>query len=246
MFSEKVLGVIFDGTGYGDDGNIWGGEFFDYENNEIKRINHIEYFDWLLGDKTAKEPRLSLLSLASDEMVEVLQEKFTPYELKTYHTLKNTNQLKTSSVGRLFDAVASLLNITDYNTYEGEAAILLENSISSYDIKSCKSYLSAPEKGISATEIIKNMVDDFQNGNPKDQLILNFLYTLAFSIIEIAKLNNYEHLAFSGGVFQNTTLVDILITLAPKEIKLYFHKDLSPNDENISFGQLMYYLNIKK
>ena len=246
LFSEKVLGVIFDGTGYGDDGNIWGGEFFDYENNEIKRINHIEYFDWLLGDKMAKEPRLSLLSLASDEMVEVLQEKFTANELKTYQTLKNTNTLKTSSVGRLFDAVASLLNITDYNTYEGEAAILLENSISSYDIKSCKSYLSAPEKGISATEIIKNMVDDFQNGNPKDQLILNFLYTLAFSIIEIAKSNNYEHIAVSGGVFQNTTLVDLLIELAPKEIKLYFHKDLSPNDENVSFGQIMYYLNIKK
>ncbi|HSQ47576.1 MAG TPA: Sua5/YciO/YrdC/YwlC family protein, partial [Lutibacter sp.] len=246
LFSEKVLGVIFDGTGYGDDGNIWGGEFFDYENNEIKRINHIDYFDWLLGDKMAKEPRLSLLSLASDEMLEVLQEKFTANELKTYQTLKNTNTLKTSSVGRLFDAVASLLHLTDYNTYEGEAAILLENSISSYDIKSCKSYLSAPEKGISATEIIKNMVDDFQNGNPKDQLILNFLYTLAFSIFEIAKSNNYKHMAFSGGVFQNTTLVDIIIELAPKEIKLYFHKDLSPNDENISFGQLMYYLNIKK
>jgi hydrogenase maturation protein HypF len=246
LFSEKVLGVVFDGTGYGEDGNIWGGEFFDYEANKIERINHITYFDWLLGDKMAKEPRLSLLSLASDDMLEVLQEKFTAYELKTYHTLKNTNTLKTSSVGRLFDAVASLLNITDYNTYEGEAAILLENSISRYDIKSCKSYLSAPEKGVSSTEIIKNMVDDFQNGNPKDQLILNFLYTLAFSIIEIAKSNNYKHMAFSGGVFQNTTLVDLIIELAPKEIKLYFHKDLSPNDENISFGQLMYYLNIKK
>lgn len=244
LFSEKVLGIIFDGTGYGDDGNIWGGEFFKYEHHKIERINHVDYFDWLLGDKMAKEPRFSLLSLASDDMLEVLQEKFTANELKTYQTLKNTNTLKTSSVGRLFDAVASFLNLTDYNTYEGEAAILLENSISSYDIKSCRSYLSAPEKGISATEIIKNMVDDFQNGNPKDQLILNFLYTLAFSIVEIAKSNNYKHMAFSGGVFQNTTLVDLIIELAPKEIKLYFHKDLSPNDENIAVGQLMYYLNI--
>ncbi|MFZ2430053.1 MAG: carbamoyltransferase HypF [Lutibacter sp.] len=246
LFSEKVLGVIFDGTGYGDDGNIWGGEFFDYEHHKIERINHIAYFDWLLGDKMAKEPRLSLLSLVSDEMVEVLQEKFTANELKTYQTLKNTNTLKTSSAGRLFDAVASLLNITDYNTYEGEAAILLENSLFGFDLKSCRSYLSASEKGISATEIIKNMVDDFKNGNPKKQVILNFLYTLAFSVIEIAKSNNYKYIAFSGGVFQNTTLVDILIELAPKEIKLYFHKDLSPNDENISFGQLMYYLNITK
>lgn len=246
LFSEKVLGVIFDGTGYGDDGNIWGGEFFDYEHHKIERINHVDYFDWLLGDKMAKEPRLSLLSLASDDMLEVLKTKFTASELKTYLTLKNTNTLKTSSAGRLFDAVASLLHLTDYNTYEGEAAILLENNISSYDIKSCKSYLSAPEKGISATEIIKNIADDFQNGTPTEQLILNFLYTLAFSIIEIAKLNNYKNIAFSGGVFQNTTLVDIILALASKEIKLYFHKDLSPNDENVAFGQLMYYLNSEK
>jgi hydrogenase maturation protein HypF len=246
LFSEKVLGVIFDGTGYGDDANIWGGEFFDYEANKIERINHINYFDWLLGDKMAKEPRLSLLSLASDEMMKVLKDKFTQNELKTYLTFKKSNSLKTSSAGRLFDAVASLLNITDYNTYEGEAAILLENSISSYELKSCKSYLSAPEKGISATEIIKNIYADFNLGTSKETIILNFLYTLAFSTIEIAKSNNYDHIAFSGGVFQNTTLVDLLIELAPKEIKLYFHKDLSPNDENISFGQLMYYLNIAK
>ncbi|MDF1517273.1 MAG: Sua5/YciO/YrdC/YwlC family protein, partial [Lutibacter sp.] len=246
LFSEKVLGVVFDGTGYGDDANIWGGEFFDYEHHKIERINHVAYFDWLLGDKMAKEPRLSLLSLASDEMMEVLKEKFTQKELKTYQSLKKTNKLKTSSVGRLFDAVASLLNITDYNTYEGEAAILLENNISDYNIKSCKNYLSNPEKGISATEIIKNIYADLNSGIAKETIIINFLYTLAFSIIELAKINNYIHIAFSGGVFQNTTLVDLVIALAPIEIKLYFHKDLSPNDENVAFGQLMYYLNITK
>ncbi len=246
LFSEKVLGVIFDGTGYGDDANIWGGEFFDYENNEIKRISNIDYFDWMLGDKMAKEPRLSLLSLASDEMIGVLSEKFTISELKTYQSLKKINQLKTSSAGRLFDAVASLLNIADYNTYEGEAAILLENFVTNYQLKSCKNYLSNPEKGISATEIIKNIYAELQIGKPTEQIILNFLYTMAFSIIELAKTNNYKHLAFSGGVFQNTTLVDLVIALASKEIKLYFHKNLSPNDENISFGQMMYYLNITK
>lgn len=246
LFDKKILGVIFDGTGYGDDNNIWGGEFFDYEANKIERINHIDYFDWLLGDKMSKEPRLSLLSLASDEMNIVLKGKFTPNELKTYHSIKKTNKLKTSSVGRLFDAVASLLNITDLNTYEGEAAILLENRITEYHLKSCKSYLSAPEKEISATEIIKNIYEDIQSGIPTEQIIINFLYTLAISIIEMAKHHNYKHIALSGGVFQNTTLVDLLVELAPKEIKLYFHKDLSPNDENISFGQMMYYLNMTK
>jgi hydrogenase maturation protein HypF len=246
LFSKKVLGVIFDGTGFGDDGAIWGGEFFDYEANKMERISHIAYFDWLLGDKMAKEPRLSLLSLASDEMIAVLKDKFTQNELKTYLTLKNSNPLKTSSAGRLFDVVASLLNIADFNTYEGEAAILMENRIQNYDLKSCICYLLAPEKGISAIEIIKNIYADIQRKTPSEEIIINFLYTLAFSIIEMAKSKNYKHITFSGGVFQNTTLLDLLIALAPKEINLYFHKDLSPNDENSSFGQLMYYLNIKE
>jgi len=245
LFDKKVLGVVFDGTGYGDDNNIWGGEFFDYRSNSITRINHIDYFDWLLGDKMSKEPRISLLSLANDEMLETVSEKFTKNEFKTYQSLKKTNALKTSSVGRLFDAVASLLNITDYNTYEGEAAILLENSITHYDLSSCKSYLNSGKNIFSGKEIIKNIYIDFKNGITKEIIITNFLFTLAQSIIDVAKTNNYKHIALSGGVFQNSTLVDMLIELAPKEIILYFHKELSPNDENISFGQIMYYLNIK-
>jgi len=245
LFDKKVLGIVFDGTGLGDDNAIWGGEFFNYEKNEIKRINHIEYFDWLLGDKMAKEPRISLFSLASSKIDEILEKKFTSNELKTYTTLKRINTLKTSSVGRLFDAVASLLGITNFNTYEGEAAILLENLVINYNLKFCKSYLSSIEKGISSKEIINNIFKDIKMGKSKKSIISNFLFTLASTIIEMAKTNNYKYVAFSGGVFQNTILVDMLIELAPKEIKLYFHKDLSPNDENISFGQLMYYIHIK-
>lgn len=244
LFNQKVLGVIFDGTGYGDDTNIWGGEFFNYENNTIHRLTQIENFDWLLGDKMSKEPRISLFALASEDMIDLLKEKFTENELKSYHYLKKQNKLKTSSVGRLFDAVASLLNITDFNSYEGEAAILLENLISEYNISTCKSYLNSIENGISAVEIIQNMYAAIQNGDSKENCIENFLFTLADSVIKIAQHNNYKHIACSGGVFQNSTLVDMLIELAPNEIKLYFHTNLSPNDENISFGQLMYYLHI--
>ncbi|WP_298265445.1 carbamoyltransferase HypF [uncultured Lutibacter sp.] len=245
LFNKKVLGVIFDGTGYGDDAQIWGGEFFKYESNQIERLNHFNYFNWLLGNKMSKEPRLSLLSLASEEMNTVLKQKFTQNELKTYQHLKQNNQLKTSSVGRLFDAVASLLNITDYNTYEGEAAILMENLITNYDLKTCKNYLNNLENEISSTQIIKYIYQDIQNGVSKENCIANFLFTLASTILKIATTNHYKHIAFSGGVFQNTILVDMLIELVPKEIKLYFHKQLAPNDENISFGQMMYYLNIK-
>jgi len=245
LFDKKVLGVVFDGTGFGDDEQIWGGEFFNYEANKIERINHFEYFDWLMGDKMSKEPRLSLFSLASEEMETILVEKFSSNEIKTYQYLKKVNKLKTSSVGRLFDAVASLLNITDFNSYEGEAAILLENLITGYDLKTCKSYLKTIETEISSKEIIKNIAIDFKNGVLKETIVVNLLFTLANTIVEITKNNNYKHVAVSGGVFQNTVLIDMLLELAPKEINLYFHKDLSPNDENISFGQLMYYLYIK-
>ncbi|NOR26993.1 MAG: carbamoyltransferase HypF, partial [Lutibacter sp.] len=77
LFNKRVLGVVFDGTGFGDDKQIWGGEFFNYEVNSIERINHFKYFDWLLGDKMSKEPRISLLALSSSEMNEILAKKFT-------------------------------------------------------------------------------------------------------------------------------------------------------------------------
>jgi len=190
----------------------------------------------------AKEPRLSLLSLASAEITEILAQKFTSTALKNYNYLKSQNKLKTSSIGRLFDAVASLLNISDFNSYEGEAAILLENSIENYDLSACKNYVTF--ENFSAHVIIQNIYKDLKKGISTKKIIANFLFTLANYILKYAKNKQYKHIAFSGGVFQNTTLVDMLIELAPKEIKLYFHKDLSPNDENISFGQMMYYLKI--
>jgi len=242
---DPVLGVIWDGTGYGDDGQIWGGEFFDFRSKKIERISHLEYFDWMAGDKMAKEPRLSLLSIADHSLRSEIAKKFSKEEMGVYQTLKKQNKLKTSSVGRLFDAVASLLNICDINTYEGEAAILLENLVTDHNLKSHKSYLTGIENGISAKDILSKIYADIKTGESKEQIITNFLFTLASVIIATAKRNNYRHVAFSGGVFQNTTLVDMLIELVPKEIKLYFHRELSPNDENISFGQIMYHLHIK-
>ena len=244
LFDSTVLGVIFDGTGYGDDGQVWGGEFFSYNTNTIERIGHFQYFDWILGDKMSMEPRLSLLSLADPSMVQFMTGKFNTSELKTYDSVLKNNKLKTSSVGRLFDAVASLIGISDYNTYEGEAAILLENFIDTYDPSACRNYHETIENEISARLIIKEMYKDLVAGVSQKQLVANFLFTLTSIILKMAERHGSENVVLSGGVFQNTTLVDMLIELAPKEIKLYFHKNLSPNDENIAFGQIAYYLNI--
>lgn len=248
LFTKKssILGVVWDGTGYGDDAQIWGGEFFTYQNGNMDRVGHFEYYDWLAGDKMAKEPRMSFFSLANDSMQHEIKQKFTKEEISIYNQLKQKEALKTSSVGRLFDAVASLLGLCDQNTYEGEAAILMENQIQEYKFENCKAYISEIKKGIVPThELFNNLYVDFKKGTDKVEIITNFLYTLATIILEMAGQNNIKGIALSGGVFQNTVLVDMLKELAGTKYKLYFNRNLSPNDENISFGQLMYHQHIK-
>lgn len=243
---ETILGVIWDGTGFGDDKNIWGGEFFTYKNKQLNRLTHLSYFNWLAGDKMAKEPRISLLSLASDEMILSVKNKFSSEEWNIYKSILKNNSLKTSSMGRLFDALASLLNLTNFNTYEGEAAIVLENQVEDYQLKNCINYHPTIENNkISPQLILQNCHHDFVNGIAISQIIGNFLFTLSSIIIEIAHQQNIKHIALSGGVFQNTTLVDMLLELAGNEYYLYFNQQLPPNDENIAFGQLMYYYHCK-
>ncbi len=244
--SNRVLGVVWDGTGYGDDGQIWGGEFFIFEKDKIDRIGHFEYFDWLAADKMSKEPRLSNFSLSHPNGQDSFTKIFSLEEYGIYQTIKLNNKLKTSSVGRLFDAVASLLNICHFNTYEGEAAILLENLVEGYDLSNCKIYCSINENGqIPTYELFQELRSDKENGETNKNIITNFLFTLASLIIQMADRMETKEIALSGGVFQNTTLVDMLKEIAKEEYTLYFNRNLSPNDENISFGQIMYYLHIK-
>ena len=243
---DNVLGVIWDGTGYGDDGNIWGGEFFKYSKSSIERLAHFEYFNWISGDKMSKEPRLSLFSLADESLAEALESKFTSEEIKVLSIIKENNKLKTSSVGRLFDAVASLLNICDYNSYEGEAAILLENLVLEYNTENCKNYcIGFSDDFIPTAQILKGVHTDLIRGIETQQIIANFLFTLASLIFDIAKKSKVSKICLSGGVFQNTTLIDMLIEINQNKRKLFFNRNLAPNDENIAFGQIMYYLNCK-
>ncbi|MDT8415739.1 MAG: carbamoyltransferase HypF [Flavobacteriaceae bacterium] len=246
LFDDRVLGVVFDGTGYGDDGQIWGGEFFSYQNQSIERIHHLEYFDWLAGDKMAKEPRLSLLSLSKDNVDCKTGSKFTPAEYNFYKSMKRPNNLKTSSVGRLFDAVAALLDLTDYNTYEGQAAMMLENLIVEANFENCVNYLNHAQDAFSGSYILQFACNELNRGVPKPQIAANFIFTLANYILDFAGASGYQKIAFSGGVFQNTILVDFLRTLAPNHVALFFHEAVPPNDENIALGQLMYHLHINR
>ena len=121
---EAVLGVVWDGTGLGADGNTWGGEFFKYEANELLRCCYFDYFPAIAGDKMAEQPRIAAFCATGFEWPQsnLLRKKFTGPEWVNYRSLLNNTTLFSSSAGRIFDAVASLLDLCDKQTYEGEAA----------------------------------------------------------------------------------------------------------------------------
>ncbi|MGB3074245.1 MAG: carbamoyltransferase HypF, partial [Chitinophagales bacterium] len=131
---EKILGIIWDGTGLGSDGNSWGGEFFIYEKGNLTRAYYLEPIINLAGDKIAKEPRIAALAIAGDllEAASILRPKFSDLEWNFYRKAFSQPAIQTSSVGRYFDGVASLLNLVNMNSYEGEAALLLEKYADDY------------------------------------------------------------------------------------------------------------------
>jgi hydrogenase maturation protein HypF len=245
--SQKILGVIWDGTGLGDDYQIWEGEFFIYKNKQITRINHFEYFNWLANDKMAREPRLSLFSLLDKEDRNFIKEKFTKTECTVYDKMLKSNHLKTSSVGRLFDAVASLLDIVDVNSYDAEAPMLLENCAKKYQFKNRIDFLENENyDNIPTKLIIKKIIEAINKDLPKEYIAFNFMYTLAKVIVNSALKNEVQIITCSGGVFQNSMLVKLLTSLAiENQLELKINRKLPANDENTSFGQLMYFQNIK-
>ena len=242
---ESVLGVIWDGTGLGDDGQIWGGEFFQYSNYSFERVAHFDYFPHLMGDKMAYEPRLSALSLTNGS--DVSKEKFSAIEWQYYtRQLHQTDRLRTSSVGRLFDGVASVLGLIDRATYEGEAALLLETLATDYIQRhgygKLTSYFSEfeVEKTISYQSLADGILQD-KGEHSNGFIAARFHYSLADCIRQVANKLSIKKVAMSGGVFQNALLVDMIYKLMADDYELFFHQQLSPNDENISFGQLACY-----
>ncbi len=241
---DKILGIVWDGTGLGDDGNIWGGEFFHYQKYKIERLHHIGEFDFILADKMVKEPRISALAIGHkfEKAQKYLQPKFNETEWKIYQKLLSNTQLKSTSMGRLFDAVASLVFNFDIHSYEAEVSMKLEwqatqflekNQTDGYNLTA---YAYENFSGF----IFEQIIDDLNKNIDFQKIAAKFHLTLVNYIWQIADQYGYEHLAFSGGVFQNALLVDLMIEKNNNRKKLYFHKELSPNDEGIVLGQLVY------
>lgn len=251
---EAVLGIIWDGTGLGNDGNIWGGEFFMYEQKIMSRCCHFDYFPVIAGDKLAMEPRIALLCTTNNEWpkLQCIREKFNHAEWKNYQSLIRAATLFSSSVGRIFDAVASILNLCDKQTYEGEAAMYLqalaEEWVRKNKFEMDDSYFTDAEsyERISTSSLLHNIIRDVKSGLPESYIAAKFHYSLVSLIGLVAKKMNVKKICFSGGVFQNALLVDWIRVKYSSKFELFFHIHLSPNDENISFGQLAYYDNDMK
>lgn len=239
--NEKILGVIWDGTGFGDDGQIWGGEFFSYDGSSMKRVAQLPYFPMILGDKMPREPRISALAVGSQysEPIPGLKEMFTKNEWAVYPPMLAKPALRTSSMGRLFDAVACIVLGIDKISYEGEAAMMLE-SVARASIADVTPYPVSLKNLIP--ELLTGILTDKNKGVSKSKIAARFHLSLVDLIRQIAEQQKVDKLAFSGGVFQNNLLVDLILTQLGTEYKLFFHKQLSPNDECVSFGQLACYV----
>lgn len=233
--SGKILGVIWDGTGLGSDKQVWGGEFFRYADYRMQRVDHLEYFPHFLGDKFSREPRLCALSLMKDhpEAISILQDKFTDEEWKLYRSMLERPALMTSSMGRLFDGVASLLGLCDHSTYEGEAALFLENCA----LRAHNRHLE-PIREFTTDKIMAYVIRHILQGSSRSAIAYQFHMGLVNWIAEVARQQRCTTLAFSGGVFQNALLNDLVTTMLSEEFELFFHQELSPNDECIGYGQL--------
>ncbi|HKK78203.1 MAG TPA: Sua5/YciO/YrdC/YwlC family protein, partial [Phaeodactylibacter sp.] len=243
-----TLGFIWDGTGLGDDGQIWGGECFIYENGLVHRYNHIDYFDFILGDKMPKEPRISALAIAHTlpEAQSLLTSLFTDAEWGIYNKLlRQGNHLQSSSVGRLFDAAAAMLLDMGRQTYEGEAAMRLEAQAHHYFRQNFPkrelSYLyERPMPAHLPRFLLQQLLKGKAEGVETPVLAARFHLTLADYVGRVAEQAAVERLGFSGGVFQNAWLVDLIQRFWKDRFELYFHSSMPPNDENVAFGQLMY------
>ena len=241
---EEVLGVIWDGTGYGDDGQIWGGEFFLYDKGQVKRVAHIPYFPFILGDKMPKEPRVSALAFGSacddHKYLDSLKSKFSSEEWIIYQKMLSEQPLRTSSMGRVFDAMASIILNIDKTSYEGEAAMMLEAAASAYFndhlIDEVNTYNT-----VQFTNIFNLVIEDKNKGVSNPEIAAKFHLSLVNLIRHEAEKQEVNQIAFSGGVFQNSLLIDLIKTILEEEYELLFHQRLSSNDENISYGQLAYY-----
>ncbi|MBC8600128.1 carbamoyltransferase HypF [Parabacteroides acidifaciens] len=246
---EPVIALVLDGTGLGDDGKAWGGEIFLCDRRSYKRLSHLEYVPLPGGDKASTEPwRMAVACLwhyFGEELpfpsgfVQRIGEAKIQMLLKMME--KGINTPYTSSAGRLFDAVASLLGVCDVSTHQAEAPVKLEQLAS--DEHQSRYSVLIEEEVISMRPVLKGILEDLNAGVSAGDLSARFHNTLSWLLLEKAKLyrlqTGVEKVVISGGCFQNKRLTEQLQRMFAKEnIPLYVPGRIPCNDGGIAVGQL--------
>lgn len=238
---KKVLGFAFDGTGAGDDGTLWGGEVFICDTHGYERVGYIKPFRLLGGEVAIKEPRRVALSLlleafSVDEIIKnSLASSFSEVEIRLFYEMyqKGLNSPLSSSMGRLFDGVASLLGVVNILDYEAQSGLMMQKYT---DLEQkYEPYSFSVDNGVvDIVHMIREIVDESDIAIAYNRFMATIL-----SICEyfVSKYSDFDIVA-SGGVFQNSHLLSLMIERFGD--RLYLPKKISTNDESISLGQLYY------
>lgn len=259
---NHVIGLTFDGTGFGDDGAIWGGEIMVANYKEYQRLYHLQYTPLPGGDTAVREPwRMALSWLHTTQLP--WQDSILPLQFALTnrrdprrsldvlkHQIQNrVNAPLTSSMGRLFDAVASLAGVRHVVNYEAQAAIefeaLADNDESGHYplLRPQQSQLDLPQP-LMLRPTLESILKDIQDGVKVQIISARFHNTIAHSVLELCReiRNKFDisAVALSGGVWQNMYLLRRSISLlASNDFKVYIHQHIPTNDGGLALGQAM-------
>jgi hydrogenase maturation protein HypF len=246
----EVLGFALDGSGYGTDGHMWGGEVMRADYGDFERLYHFEYIGLPGGDMASREPwRMAVSYLYhcfGDDMFGLripLTEDFSRQEMENITALirKKINTPLASSAGRLFDAVAAILGLNYYSTYQAEAPMLLESAM---DLNETGTYPFGIEDGqLSFTSLIRKVVEDLHRGTSRGRISAKFHRTLVSLIqelsLDIRSQTGLDRVVLGGGTFQNGYLSEKVIEkLENEHFKVYLPHSIPVNDQGIAMGQL--------
>jgi hydrogenase maturation protein HypF len=254
-----VLGVAWDGTGYGLDGTIWGGEFLLTDENSFWRVASFRRFSLPGGPTAIKEPRRSALGVLyemfCDSLFEqdnlFLQRSFSASECVMLRQMlaKEVNSPLTSSVGRLFDAVASLVGLRQRVNFEGQAAMELEFAIGDEETDERFPFRISDRNGFVAPyqpaividweSAVLGILADMERGVSVSVVSAKFHNTLAQIVVDVARMIGEKRIALTGGCFQNKYLTERVVQrLEEQGFRPYWHQRVPPNDGGIALGQI--------
>jgi hydrogenase maturation protein HypF len=245
--SEPVIGFSFDGTGFGSDGAVWGGEVFVADYHGFDRVAHLKYVPLVGGDTAVKRPyRLALSHLWAagidwdDRFLCVQACSSNELDIIKRQIETGLNAVPTSSMGRLFDAVASLTGVRQAITYEAQAAIEFE-AMTAVENHGC--YTFALSNGVfDAAPVINGIAQDVLSGVGAPIIAARFhraVAKLVFNLsVELRAQTEVSAVALSGGVFQNVTLLTQAVKLLQEAgFVVYYHRLVPPNDGGLALGQ---------